>query len=623
MGFFRNDGQNIPGYPLPVQSTVRGSNGAIYAVSSFGVDDTTFGPSFRPQSLVECDRHRMLDFRRAFYKCTQHDHKIYDMSGRMNRGGPVGLQQPLLSSQPPPFYVPLDNRRPNNPYRLARLIVQAFTNFIFGEGRFPKVRCVGDTDAEDFVDALITASDLPTAMIRARNMGGSCGSVGLSWRFYQGKPCVRVHSSVNIHVHEWVDRDEGIPAHASEIYLVYRDAWDPQKKQMTRVPHWYRRDWTPTADIVFVEQPMNKEGGANEWIVDDDQTTIHDDEFCHFVWIPNLPTDDEDGYDGEPDYEGLYEQANTIDLTNSVLSTGTMRNLDPTLVLRISAEQQAMMQRGVAKGSDNALAVGEGGDAKYLELGGTAAQTGIALLNQQRQFALEVAQCVIPNPDQIAAAATSGRAIELLYAPMGAKASVLQSQYGQGMVRLLTQMVESTRRRLPIENEDGSLDYPIELNEDGEEIPVEYTLDLPPRAITREKIGVDGLPTGETEIIGYEPRKPGKGKLFTLEWPKRFDSTDSDDQSAAGTMVSSTGGKAFVSQRTAVESWAKRTGRDPQEEWKRIAEEERRKKDEELGMFPGTGGTVGGSEATQTPEASPEEPNTQEGTKEGQDGAIV
>ena len=147
MGFFRNDGQNIPGYPLPVQSTVRGSNGVIYAVSSFGVDDTTFGPSFRPQSLVECDRHRMLDFRRAFYKCTQHDHKIYDMAGRMNRGGPVGLQQPLLSSQPPPFYVPLDNRRPNNPYRLARLIVQAFTNFIFGEGRFPKVRCVGDADA--------------------------------------------------------------------------------------------------------------------------------------------------------------------------------------------------------------------------------------------------------------------------------------------------------------------------------------------------------------------------------------------------------------------------------------------------------------------------------------------
>jgi len=131
------------------------------------------------------------------------------------------------------------------------------------------------------------------------------------------------------------------------------------------------------------------------------------------------------------------------------------------------------------------------------------------------------------------------------------------------------------------------------------------------------------LPTGESEIIGYEPRKPGKGKLFTLEWPKRFDSTDSDDQAAAGTMVSSTGGKAFVSQRTAVESWAKRTGRDPQEEWKRIEDENRRKKDEELGMFPSTGGAVGGGDVTRAVNAPTEETDAQEGTEEGQDGAIV
>lgn len=593
MGFFRNDGQNIPGYPLPVQPTLRGANGTIYAVSSFGVDGTTFGPSFRPQALAESDRHRELDFRRRFYRCTQHDHKLYDMQGRMVRGGQLALQPPLLSAQPPAFYVPLDQRRPNNPYRLARLITQSFTNFIFGEGRFPKIRCTGDPEAEEFADALITASELPTVMIRARNLGGAAGSVALSWRFYQGKPCVRVHSAENIYVHEWVDRDEGIVAHASELYLVHRDVWDPKTKKVARLPYWFRRDWTPTADITFVEVPCEKDGSALEWIVDDEQTVVHDDGFAHFVWIQNQPPNDTDGgYDGEPDYEGLYEQFNAVDLLNSVLSTGTVRNLDPTLVLKLSSEAQEMMKRGVSKGSDNALSVGEGGDAKYLELGGTAAQAGLALLKQERQYALEVAQCVIPDPNEIAAASTSGRAIELLYAPMGAKSSIFCTQYGRGIVQLLQQMADSVRRRMPIEQEDGSLEYPVELDgETGVMTPVEYFLDLPPREVSEEVIGKDGLPTGET-TVRFEQRSPGTSRAFRCEWPKRFTTTDTDDQAAATTLATSTGGKAFVSQRTAVETFAARAGRDPHEEWKRVAEEKRLAEDRELGMFPGTGGGV-------------------------------
>lgn len=615
-GFFRNtDGQNIPGYPLPVQSTVRGSNGTTYLVSSFGVDDTTFGASFRPQSLVESDRFKLLDFRAKFYACKQHDHKIYDMSGRMTRGGMFALTQPLLSSQPPPFYVSLDQRRPNNPYRLARLITQTFTNFIFGEGRFPKLRCVGDQDAEDFAEALVEASELKTAMIRARNLGGASGSVALSWRFYQGKPCVRVHASKNFFVHEWVDQDEGIVHHASEITLVYRNVWDAKTKQHIRAPHWHRRDWTPTAEIVFVDQPLNKEGAVNEWIVDEDQTVIHDDGFAHCVWIQNQPNDDgEEGCDGEPDYEGLYEQTNTIDLLNSVLATGTTRNLDPTLVLKLSSEQQAMMSRGVSKGSDNALNVGTDGDAKYLELAGSAAAVGITLLDQQRKFALEVAQCVIPNPDQIAAAATSGLAIKLLYAPMASKASVFRAQYGRGIVQLITQMISSSRRRLPVMQEDGSLEYAVEINgETGEQVPVEYFLDLPPRVVSEEEIDpLTGLPTGKQKVVRYEQRNPGKGRLFTLEWPKQFESTDTDDQAAATTLSSSTGGKSFVSQRSAVEMFAKRQGRDPAEEWRRITEEKQQAEERELGMFMGTGGRVEGTTSTQPVETAPGEPNEQE-----------
>jgi len=617
MGLFRNDGQNIPGYPLPVQPTLRGANGTIYAVSSFGVDATTFGSSFRPQSLVDSDRHRQLDFRSRFYRCTQHDHKLFDMQGRTVRAGQFSQQPPLLSSSPPPFYVPLDQRRPNNPYRLARLITQTFTNFIFGEGRFPKIRCSGDPDAEDFAAALIDASELPSAMIRARNRGGSCGSAALSWRFYQGKPSVRVHAAENIYVHEWVDRDEGIIAHVSELRLVYREIWSAKTKKIERVPHWYRRDWTPTADVVFVEVPMGDDGSVLEWVIDDAQTIVHDDGFAHFEWIENLPNDNDDGgYDGESDYEGLYEQMNTVDLINSVLSTGTLRNLDPTLVLRLSQEAQAMMAKGVSKGSDNALNVGEQGDAKYLELGGSSVQAGLALLDKERQYALEVAQCVIPDPNQIAAAATSGRAIEMMYAPMGAKTSVLCTQYGKAITRIVGQMVESVRKRMPIQQEDGTLEYPVEVDgETGITTPIEYFLDLPPREISEDVIGMDGRPTGE-RTTKYEQRKPGTSRVFQCDWPKRFSATDADDQAAATTLSTATGGKASVSQRTAVETMARRMGRDPADEWKRVSDEQRVAEERELGMFPGTGGAVEQPSVQEEEQTQPLEEQAQEGAPE-------
>src|ERR1700722_19048376 len=162
--------------------------------SSFGLSNQTTGP-FRARTFLDGERFRELDRRQAYFDCNQHSYKRFDFDGRLiSTGGGISVTQPLLSAERAAFYVPLRSRRPSSPYRLPRVIVKSFTGMVFGEGRFPNFRVEGDEDAEDYVQALSKAMKLPTKMVRARDLGGAMGTVGLSWCFLNGRPRCRVHN---------------------------------------------------------------------------------------------------------------------------------------------------------------------------------------------------------------------------------------------------------------------------------------------------------------------------------------------------------------------------------------------------------------------------------------------
>jgi hypothetical protein len=588
--------------PGPAEPVVRGSDGAIYTVSSFGADATTFGPDWKPHDVLNSPRRKALQFRRSFARCQQHDWKMFDSQGRFIRSGPIEYWQPLLGSSQPSYYVPLDQRRPAAPVRLGKLITSRMTSMVYGHGRYPKARVVGDADATDFAQALRKAYRGESVFVRARNMGGSSGTVGLSWRFHEGNPRVKVHDPAGLHVHVWADRERCIVEHVTEIRVEDRTVYNPKTRRVEKVPHWLRRDWTPLADVVFVECPVTDE--VPDWVVNMDETFVHGEERTHFVWIQNLAPDEDDwAPDGMSDYEGLEEAMLSIDTLSSVLNTGTIRNLDPTLLLNMDPE---IVKRAgtVAKGSDNAITLGKPGegDAKYLELAGTSTSTGLALRKEERQAILDTAGCVVPDPNEIAAAGTSGAAIELLFQPMLGQADLHRTQYGAGEVELLDQMLESARRYYPAKDPvTGELAYPVEVDEDGAEVEVHQVLQLPPREVEEELLDELGQPTGEftTKLVD---RHPGTGRMIELVWPEYFKPSATEKQALGGVLTTATGGKPVMSQRTGVELFAALDGRDEEQEWERLLAERKAAAEIETGMFPGIGGEV--QERGQLPEGA-------------------
>lgn len=612
---------------------VPSSSGALYDASLFGYSAEVGAQGFSPEQHAKSSRVQRLARLESYFRNRQHDHKTYDWAGHVLAGFEPG-HQPLLSTAQLDYFPHPHERRPAAPYRLPRAITHAFSSLLFGEGRFPEIRVVGDPDTQDFADALSTAQSLPLRMKHARDVGGSSGTVGVSWRFWQGRPRCRVHPGSSIHCQEWEDFEERIPRVVTEVVRVEREVVDPKEGLVTR-KFWRRRDWTPVADVVFVDRACDAPE-SEEWVVDesDGATVIHNEGFTHFVWIENAADYDGASCDGEADYEGNVEGCDMLDIVFSATAYGGAKNLEPTLLLALEPDLLSKIRR-VQKGADRALPVGvNGAGTKYLELSGASITAGIALTDRLRAAILETCQVVVPDPDKIAAAGTSSVALKMIYAPMLAPAANLRTVYGRAIVRLLEQQIRSIRARQPLVGEDGEPVYPVapgsgavtenrfsvptdEASESGQSeaepaSPDEEDLfvDLPPRVVEEQvKDPATGLPTGEKKVT-VVPRKLGAGGAIELHWPEWFPLTADDRQKDTSTLSTAAGGKAVISQKSAVEKAAQLQGLDPAEEWKNVTAQVAAEQAAQSGMFPPAGMPVDGP---QRPQEGPDAPDPTEG----------
>lgn len=616
-------------YRLPSDRGDGGPHSVEHGVapSSFGMSATTLGPSYGAASIIGTMRRAELEFRERYYTCRQHDHKTYNFSGSVIPSGRQSMVQPLMSSNAarPAYFVPMSSRRPSNPYRMGRKVVGSFTNMLLSHGRWPQMRSA-DHDTQDFAEAVVAACSMVVEMIRARNAGGSCGVVGLSWGWFEGRPRVKTHEGRNLHCLEWADENELVPAHVTELWTFKKQVPNPKTGKPELKPFYHRLDWTVEADIVFKDVPVPERlGDEPEWelFIDHQATVVHRHGRIHFEWIANLPDDATDSQDGQPDYAETYEQMDTLDIVNSVVVRGAILNLDPTLVLAVDPDTVGNV---VKKGSEDALTVGIGGQASYLELAGTSIDGGLKLFNEIKGQILETCECVLNDPDKAAAAGMSSVALKVIYAPMIAKCDVLRMTYGRAIERVVNGLIDFARQHLLGEAvlDETELAPPTEvpdpfaepvLDESGNPMPandtpaptVQFYVDLPSREETEPVMGPDGLPTDQQQVVSRE-RRPGQGTI-TLEWGEYFKPTADDNQKTSAAVGQAVAGKAIMSQRAAVELIANLYNLDPNREWIEVSKENeiaaKQAASANQGMFPPTGGAAGDPNAPEPPVAPP------------------
>jgi Phage portal protein, SPP1 Gp6-like len=393
-------------------------------------------------------------------------------------------------------YIPLRERRPSVRYALCRIVVDDSVSLLFSEGHFPAVQCEDEATAES-IAKIIKESKLNEVMIEAATTG-SVGSVAIALRVLLGRVFFKAMNTQFL-TPTWKKEAPDTLEKVAEQYKVkgqvLRDAGYSIADDDVHTQFWFRREWDEVAETWFAPW---KVGTDMVLAVDSKNTTRHELGFVPMVWVRNLPGGDD--IDGEPTFppEAIDTQIE-IDYQLSQAGRGLKYSSDPTLLIK----EPAVDNDGkMVKGGGNAIVVRADGDAKMLEIGGSAAQAVIDYVHACRELALESAHGNRSSADKMAAA-QSGRAMEIMNAALLNLADKLRISYGEGaLLSLLRMVVKAAAKFKLMANAEQLPDFvqnkPISLRWPAWYAPT--STDLQAQAVTLTTLTAGNLMSRETAV---------------------------------------------------------------------------------------------------------------------------
>ena len=364
-------------------------------------------------------RARRLDILRRVLDGTLYDVLPYDFHEERSSAGD---------------YIPLRLRRPSVRYALARIVTEDSVALLFSEGHFPAID-PPDRTIRKALAAIAKATRLNEVMTDAA-LRGSIGSVALLLRILQGRPFVSAMDTVNL-TPQWQPVAPDTLASVTERYKLPASAFIAAGYTLpdTGGTYWFTRRWDANAETWYLPHPVTD---PDPPMPDPSRTIIHNLGFVPIVWVRNLPGASwtNDPADGASTFRAAIETSIEIDYQLSQAGRGLKYSSDPTLLIK----EPAGIEGDLVRGAGNALIVSEHGDAKLLEIGGTAAAAVIEYVRTLREFALESVHGNRADASRFSAAA-SGRALELMNQGLLWLADNLRVSYGEGALLTLARMI--------------------------------------------------------------------------------------------------------------------------------------------------------------------------------------
>ena len=372
-----------------------------------------------PRDTAYPDRTRTLDILNRILTGTFYNILPYSFNEERGVGGE---------------YIPLRNRRPSVRYPMCRLVVEDSVSLLFSEGHFPTVDCPDHTLRGVLAD-LIKETRLNLVMTETA-IKGSVGSAAVLMRVLRGRVFFN-HLDTLYLTPTWDPAAPDDLLSVTERYKVSGRVLAASGYEIEEVDreYWFARRWDTEAETWFV--PSSTASPAPPEI-DPTRTVRHGLGFVPIVWIRNLPgfSVTGDSNDGACTFQAAIETQIEIDYQLSQAGRGLKYSSDPTLLIK----EPAGVDSEIVKGAGNALIVSEKGDARLLEIGGTASSAVIEYVRMLRELAIESVHGNRASPNKLTAA-QSGRALEMLNQGLLWLADNLRVTYGEGALLALMRMV--------------------------------------------------------------------------------------------------------------------------------------------------------------------------------------
>lgn len=376
-----------------------------------------------PRDPASPDRARRLDLYRRVLDGTLYDSLPYEFHEERTAAGE---------------YIPLRLRRPSVRYALARTVVEDSVALLFSEGHFPTFESP-DPEIRAALNAIAREARLNHVMVEAA-LRGSVGSVAIQLRILRGRPVLDVLDTT------WLTPifDPAAPdtlLSVRERYKVPAGTLMSLGYDLGNAPAssvwWFTRQWDGSDETWFLPQPQTATGPPEP---DLDRSTTHGLGFVPIIWIRNLPGGQ--APDGACTFRAAIETGIEIDYQLSQAGRGLKYSSDPTLLIK----EPAGLDGEIVRGAGNALIVSEKGDARLLEIGGTASSAVLDYVRMLRELALESIHGNRSDASRLTAPA-SGRALELMNQGLVWLADNLRISYGEvGLLHLARMLVHASAR---------------------------------------------------------------------------------------------------------------------------------------------------------------------------------
>lgn len=303
-------------------------------------------------------------------------------------------------------YIPIRERQPRVNYNVAKVVVNKVAAKLVGVSAFPQFVVESDPDDTAFFRAVAKACDYRRSLIQPMKHLLTSGSVLIRYSLVGGFPRIEHYNSKYCYP-EFNPQGE---LDSVSIKYVYEDQSERDSKGNFK-QRWYRLDLNTMSDILY-DNPEYVSGNTEpEFQIA--QQTDHGLGWVQAEWFRTaIHKHDPDGYSILADVLEFFDELN---YSLSQTSQAIQYNQDPQLLFKnISEEELENLIRSSQKGWD----LGREGEATFLESDLNGVEMAEKQRDHMRNLMLDVIRVVLHDPEKMVAAAQSGRALEILNAPL-------------------------------------------------------------------------------------------------------------------------------------------------------------------------------------------------------------
>ena len=312
-----------------------------------------------------------------------------------------------LSKEGPESYVPVSDRKPFIRLNIPKLMSARLSSKLCGQKVFPNIKIEADPDTQEYLKAIVRAGMLKAKLIEA---GKHLVQVGASFvRYYVAGSRFMVHCyNANYCYPNFDENNELIDC---VVRYVYKDGEDLDKYGQPK-RKWHQSYFGRNFDILFDNPPYDPQATEPPQFKEVSRVE-HGLGFVQGEWFRN--SERAGTYDGHSLVEEAIPFLDSLNYSLCRSIKASDYNQDPILGLNGMDEDDVDV---LIRSSEKAWNMGREGKGQFIESGMSGVQVAVELRDKIRVFVQDLTRIVLLDPEKISGHAQSGKALEILHAPM-------------------------------------------------------------------------------------------------------------------------------------------------------------------------------------------------------------